>query len=285
MAEARHEILEACVRVLDEGRSAALATIIQARSPWVAGEKMLIGVDGSIIGNLGDEQLATRVRAWAREALGRGESRRVTYLQRDGAFVEAPVGEPGDVDVFIEILQSNPTLLLIGAGHIGLAITKLAKLLKWRVVAVDDRPEFITAVRLPDADERILVQYDPASETLAPMPVEITPSTFVLVATWGWDEPALRQIVNAPAAYIGLVASARKSIIIFRDLIGEGISPELLARVRVPTGLDLGAETPMEIALSIMAEMLMVQRHATGLPLLQRKGSAILQQSTKGIQS
>jgi len=158
-------------------------------------------------------------------------------------------------------------------------------MLKWRVIAVDDRPEFIEAARLPDADKRILVKYDPAGETLAPMPLEITPSTFVLVATWGWDEPALRQVIGSPAAYIGLVASARKSIIIFRDLVNEGISPELLARVRVPTGLDLGAETPMEIALSIMAEMLMVQRHATGVPLIQNKGSAILKQSTKGIQS
>lgn len=246
---------------------------------------MLVGNDGSTLGNLGDEQLAARTLLFARAALASGESRRVTYVRRNGEFVEALTGEPGDVDVFIEILQSNPTLLLIGAGHIGLAIVKLAKLLNWRVVAVDDRPDFIAAARLPDADERILVKYDPASEALDPMPLEITPSTFILVATWGWDEPVLRQIVNAPAAYIGLVASARKSIIIFRDLIGEGISPELLARVRVPTGLDLGAETPMEIALSIMAEMLMVQRHATGAPLIQHKGSAILQQSKKGIKS
>ncbi len=246
---------------------------------------MLVGNDGSTLGNLGDEKLAARMLTVAREALASGESRRVTCIHRNGEFIEAPMGEPGDIDVFIEILQSNPTLLLIGAGHIGLAIVKLAKLLNWRVVAVDDRPEFIDAARLPDADERILVKYDPASEALDPMPLEITPSTFILVATWGWDEPALRQIVHTPAAYIGLVASARKSIIIFRDLMNEGIPSEFLARVRVPTGLDLGAETPMEIALSIMAEMLMVQRHATGAPLIQHKGSAIMQQSKKGIKS
>lgn len=246
---------------------------------------MLVGNDGSTLGNLGDDELAARMLILAREALASGESRRVTYVRRSSEFVEAPAGVPGDVDVFIEVLQSNPTLLLIGAGHIGWAIVKLAKLLQWRVVAVDDRPDFITAARLPDADERILVGYEPISETLEPMPLTITPSTFILVATWGWDEPALRQILNTPAAYIGLVASARKSIIIFRDLINDGLSPEVLARVRVPTGLDLGAETPMEIALSIMAEMLMVQRHSTGLPLVQHKGGAILKQSTKGIKS
>ena len=133
--------------------------------------------------------------------------------------------------------------------------------------------------RLPDADERILVRYEPHGESLDPMPVSITPATFILLATWGWDEPALRQVVNSPAAYIGLVASARKSIIIFRDLMKEGISPDVLARVRVPTGLDLGAETPSEIALSILAEMLMVQRGAAGMPLAQSKGSAVMRAS------
>lgn len=159
----------------------------------------------------------------------------------------------------------------------------MSKLLGWHVVVVDDRADFITPERLPDADERILVRYEPHGESLDPMPVSITPTTFVLLATWGWDEPALRQVVNTPAAYIGLVASARKSIIIFRDLMKEGISPDVLARVRVPTGLDLGAETPSEIALSILAEMLMVQRGATGMPLAQSKGSAVMTQSTKGV--
>lgn len=277
------EILQAMLRVLEEGRSAALATIVHAESPWVAGRKMLLGNDGATLGHLGDERLESRTLAFAREALASGESRRVSFVQRNGELIEAAVGEAGDVDVFIEIMQSNPTLLLIGAGHIGLAIVKLAKLLKWRVVAVDDRPDFVAPARLPEADERILVSYQPDSESLAPMPLTITPSTFILVATWGWDEPALRQILNTPAAYIGLVASARKSIIIFRDLLNEGISAEALARVRVPTGLDLGAETPMEIALCIMAEMLMVQRHASGVPLIQQKGSAIMKQSLKGI--
>jgi xanthine dehydrogenase accessory factor len=113
------------------------------------------------------------------------------------------------------------------------------------------------------------------------MQLTITPSTFILVATWGWDLPALRQILDSSAAYIGLVASSRKSIILFRELINEGVAPELLARVRVPTGLDLGAEMPMEIALAILAEMLMIHRNATGVPLAQHKGSAIMQQSLK----
>lgn len=283
MSQPMHEIFEACVQALKDGNPVALATIIRADTRWSVGAKMVVREDGSTFGNLGDELLSRYALEVAREAIQAGSSRRVTSIYHAGELIEAAPGELGDVDIFVEVLQPNPTLLLIGAGHIGEAIVKLAKLLRWRVVVVDDRPDFITSARLPDADERILVSYEPTAETLATMPVTITPSTFVLVATWGWDEPALRQIVNAPAAYIGLVASARKSILIFRDLIKEGIAPEILERVRVPTGLDLGAETPMEIALSIMAEMLMVHRHASGLPLIQFKGGAIMRQSLKGI--
>ena len=284
ITQSMREIYEACVQILEEGKSAAIATIIRADARWVIGKKMLVRIDGSTLGDLGDEPLTAYAQALARRSLAAGQSQRVALIQQDGVLRDAPAGEPGQVELFVEVLQPNPTLLLIGAGHIGEATIKLAKMLRWRVVVIDDRPDFITPARLPEADERILVQYDPKTETLAEMPLRITPSTFVLVATWGWDEPALRQIAAAPAAYIGLVASARKSIIIFRDLIKDGVAPEILARIRVPTGLDLGAETPMEIAISIMAEMLMVQRHATGAPLAQFKGSAIMKQSLKGSQ-
>jgi xanthine dehydrogenase accessory factor len=279
------EIFQASLQVLEQGKSAALATIYQSNSRWTVGARILVRADGSMLGNLGDERLDTRVRDLAREAINTGVSTQVNFQERDGTLVQSSPSESGDVSIFIQILLSSPTLLLIGAGHIGEAIVRLAKMLKWRVVVVDDRPDFITPARLPDADERILVGYDPKTELLDPMPITITPSTFVLVATWGWDQPVLRQIVDAPASYIGLVASARKSIFIFRELVQEGIPPEKLARVRVPTGLDLGAETRSEIALSIMAEMLMIQRHATGIPLMQFKGSAIMAQSIKGIKS
>ncbi len=280
--QSAQEIFQASLQALNEGKNAAIVTITQSVGRWGVGERMLMRADGSTLGNLGDDQLAQCIRDQARAALDAGLSSSIGFVARDNVLVPARQGEAADVDVFIQVLLSSPTLLLIGAGHIGEAIIHLAKFLKWRVVVVDDRPDFITPTRLPDADERILVGYDAKTESLDPMPITITPSTFVLVATWGWDQPALRQIVDAPAAYLGLVASARKSIFIFRELIKEGMSSEKLARVRVPTGLDLGAETPEEIALSIMAEMLMVQRHATGMPLMQYKGSAIMKQSMKG---
>jgi xanthine dehydrogenase accessory factor len=111
------------------------------------------------------------------------------------------------------------------------------------------------------------------------MPLEITPSTYIVLATWGWDEPALKQIANSSAAFIGLVASSRKAIIIFRELIKEGISADALARIRVPVGLDLGGEAPGEIALAIMAELLMASRGGAGEPLTKTKGGVIMKQA------
>lgn len=276
-------IFQACAQAFAEGEPVALAMVIRASPSSRVGEKMLVHRDGSTEGRFRDDSLTDHVCRAGLAALNGGVSARLAYVQGENGYVQAAPDDEGDVEIFVQVLQPRPTLLLIGAGHIGEALVRMSKMLGWQVVVVDDRADFITPDRLPDADERILVRYEPHGESLDPMPVVITPTTFILLATWGWDEPALRQVVNSPAAYIGLVASARKSIIIFRDLIKEGISPDALARVRVPTGLDLGAETPGEIALSILAEMLMIQRRATGMPLAQLKGSAVMTQSAKGV--
>ncbi len=275
------EIFEASALALENGEPVALVTIIQADARWKVGAKMLVRNDGSTLGSLGDERLTQRIFPIAHRAMKAGHGPRVGFKQRDGALVEASPLESSDVELFVEVLQPSPTLLLIGAGHIGQALVEFAKMCKWRVVVVDDRPDFITPERLPQADERIFVRYDPQTETLDPMPLTITPSTFIVVATWGWDEPALKQVVGSSAAYIGLVASSRKGIIIFRELIQEGISVQALERVRVPTGLDLGGEMPPEIALAIMAEILMVQRSGSGAPLVQSKGNVVMKQATR----
>lgn len=272
------EIFHAAARALEEGEPVALAIIVQAQARWNVGAKMLVRRDGSILGTLGDERLTRLARSIALRALDTGNSPRVAFKERDGALTEASPLETSDVEIFVQVLQPSPTLLLIGAGHIGQALIRFAKTLQWRVIVVDDRPDFLAPARLPDADECILVRYDSETETLDPLPITITPSTFVVIATWGWDQPALRQIANSPAAYLGLVASSRKAIIIFRELIKDGISAEALARVRVPAGLDLGGETPDEIALAIMAEVVRVARGGSGAALTQRKGSAIMKQ-------
>lgn len=273
------DIYKASSQALQNGEPIALAIIIQSNARWQVGAKMLVGIDGSTLGDLGDERLTELILPVSRRAIKAGHGPRVALKERGGALVEASPLEASDVEIFVQVLLPSPTLLLIGAGHIGEALIRLAKTVKWRVVVVDDRKDFLTAARLPDADERIWVEYDPTTEKLAPMPVTITPSTFIVVATWGWDQPALQQIANSPAAFIGLVASSRKAIIIFRELIKDGISAEALARIRVPVGLDLGGEAPSEIALAIMAEVLMASKGGTGDSLTRLKGSVIMKQA------
>jgi xanthine dehydrogenase accessory factor len=276
------EIYKASTLALANGEPIALAIIIQAETRWNVGAKMLIRRDGSTLGTLGDDRLTQLILPIAQRAINAGHGPRVAFKERAGTLVEASPFETGDVEVFVQVLLPSPTLLLIGAGHIGEALIRLAKLVGWRIVVVDDRQDFLAPARLPGADELILVPYDSETETLAPMPITITPSTFIVVATWGWDEPALKQIADSPAAFIGLVASSRKAIIIFRELMKEGISADALARIKVPVGLDLGGETPSEIALAIMAELLMANRGGSGEPLTRSKGSAIMKQVRGG---
>lgn len=267
-------LFRALLNSLAEGESAALVTVVRATpsSRSRPGTKLLVRQDGSVLGDLGNGALQQLVLEQAQRALETGMSCRLSFALGDDSQLRPSSSPKSDVDVFVDVLQPRPKLLIIGAGHIGLELARLGQMLDMHVQVVDDRPEFADPDRITEADDVFLVSYDPQTEELAPLPVQITPSTYVVIATWGWDQPALLQIAGSDAAYIGLVASMRKARFIFDALMGEGVSREALASVRVPAGLDLGAETPAEIALSIMAEIVMSQRSASGRPMRETKG-------------
>ena len=254
------------------GEPAALVTVVhsQAGMVWQVGEKALLGYDMSVHGKLGGGDLETRVLAAAQQALQQNCSVRLGYRPVDDTVIKLDNFSREPMEFFVDVVQPRTELLIIGTGHIGLVLADLGRIMGMRVRVVDDRPEWLQ--RFPDADETILVPYDAESETLGSIPVTITSSTYIVVATWGWDEPALEQVVTSLAPYIGFVASRRKAKIIFDDLLERGMLEKNLARVRVPAGLDLGAETPEEIALSIMAEILLLQRGTTGRPMTEIKG-------------
>jgi xanthine dehydrogenase accessory factor len=264
-------VTKTALQALERGEMVALATIVQARgsAPRHAGARMLVWPDGHIVGTVGGAILEERVIQHAQEALQANRSRLEKYLFSTDNNPDSVGLCGGEVMVSIEILQPAPTLMIIGAGHVALALSQIALALEMRLVVVDDRAEFLTPERFPQAVQRIHVQYDRESENLEPMPVNLTPSTYIVVATWGWDEPALAQILSAsPApAYVGLISSKTKWRVIRDRLLVQGIPAESLERVHAPAGLDLGAETPGEIALSILAEMLAVREKATVLPL------------------
>lgn len=263
------QVLGDLIRSLQAGEQASLVTII--RSPneelWRLGAKMLVRTDGSITGTIGGGEFEAVAAGEAHRAFEANYSRRLGYSVEKGLVSPLAASRRAEVELFVDVFHPKPVLVIVGAGHIGQALTKLGKLLDMHVIVVDDRPEYVCSERLPCADDVVSVPYDAKTETLAPMPLTITPSTFVVLATWGWDGPALRQIIGSPAAYIGLVASSRKAAILFEDMRREGIDEASLAQVYVPAGLDLGAESPGEIALAISAEILMVQRRRNGRSL------------------
>ncbi len=268
--------LRAVRAALAQGEPAVVATIVRAEGAHLTpGTRQVIRWSGEAMGALGDARLDRAVVEQARRVMAEHYPQRLGFDPITGTSKRLMSTRRAAVEVFLDLYEPRPRLVIIGAGHIGAALAKQGRFLGWQVEVVDDRPDFLTPQRFPDADTTRLVAYDPETERLGPLDVAITPATAIVVATWGWDEPALRQLAGAPAFYVGLVASLRKATLILEALRGEGIDPAWLNGIRVPVGLDVGAESPEEIALSIMAEILTVARGTSGRPLREVRGERI----------
>ncbi len=177
---------------------------------------------------------------------------------------------------WVEVLGVPPTMLIVGAGHIAQPLATLGKLCDFRVVVLDDRPAFANSARFPDADE---VLAEPITEALRRYPLHA--DSYVILVTRGHshDVEALVELLDRPHAYIGMVGSKRRVRAVWELLERErGIPRDQLGRVHAPIGLDIGAEGPAEIAVAIMAEMILVRRGGTGQPLseaLRERGSRV----------
>lgn len=253
---------------LARGEEVALATVVKiaGAAPCAPGARLLVRAGGTTSGTLGGADTDGRVARDALAALAAGQAGMFTY-HLDPAGSDS-VGSCGaTLEVFIEPLRPEPRLLIAGSGHVGQALARLVAPLGWRVALLDDRSEFAREAALPAGIE---VAVGEMPELLS----ERQPdgATWIVIATRGHrtDEDVLRAALAGPAAYIGMIGSPSKVRNIFTKLLAAGVAPDDLARVRAPIGLDLGAETPDEIALSIAAEMLMVRRDATGTALRER---------------
>lgn len=258
-------VFEAVVTAQRENKLAALATVIETQGsvPRQAGSKMLIWPDGQIVGTVGGGQMEAYVIGEAQAALRDGATRVLTYNLSDlGAGDPGVCG--GTVRVFVEPLLTPVTLVVIGCGHVGKAVAELAKWLELHVVVVDDRPGYATPEAIPGMDGYHTVA---AAELLDH--VAITPRTAVAAVTRGLpvDERLLPVLLATEAPYIGLIGSRRRWALTIEALEAQGLPREQLSRVRAPIGLEIGAETPKEIAVSILAEIIMVLRQATGQPM------------------
>jgi xanthine dehydrogenase accessory factor len=248
---------------------AALCTVVKASgsTPRHAASKMLVYPDGHILGTVGGGELENRVIQEALAALSDGQPRLLEYNMTDPSRGDVGVCG-GQVEVFVEPILPAPMVVVIGGGHVGKAVAHLAKWLGFRVAVSDDRPGFCTPESNPDADEFYAC---PMAEL--PLHLNITPQTYLVLTTRGVsvDVPGLPALLETSAAYIGIIGSRRRWAMTIKELNEQGISDEKLARVHSPIGIGIGAETPEEIAVSIMAEVLMVRGGGSGKQMKEPK--------------
>ncbi len=256
-------VLEAALQAQSEGRAAALATVVAAEGsvPRRAGSKMLVWADGRIVGTVGGGAVEAQVIDEAQAALQDGQTRLLTYKLNAPSAEEGLGVCGGTMHIFVEPLLPPPTLIVIGVGHVGRAVAELAKWLGLRVVVADDRPNTATAEHIPGADAYIEA---PAEELAAAL--ELTPRTYVVAVTRGLavDRHILPPLLASEAPYIGVIGSRRRWALTAKKLREDGVSEAALARVHTPIGLDIGAETPKEIAVSILAEVIRTMRREKG---------------------
>lgn len=259
-------VYEALLDAQNRGEAVALATItsVQGSMPRHAGSKMLVRADGSIVGTVGGGAMEQRVIQDALAALQDGQTRTPTYTLNSLAD-----GDPGicggSAQFFIEPVLTGPTLVVIGGGHVGKAVAELGKWMGWRVVLTDDRPEYCNPDYLPGMDEYVVC---PPSEVVER--VRFDRQTSVAAVTRGLpvDQKLIPALLQTDVGYIGLIGSRRRWALTVKALRDdEGLTTEQLRRVRAPIGLELQAETPREIALSILAEIVMLRRGGTGQPM------------------
>ena len=253
------DIYEEVVKLQREDRSGAVATIVNARGsiPSFKSAKMLVRDDGSIAGTIGGGCVEAEVWQAAREVIASEKPRTVSFDLNQDPKYDTGLVCGGTLEIFIEPVLPTPAVFLFGAGHVSVEVYKAARNAGFDVVVVDDRDTYANPERFPEARQVIAEDFDRAYESL-----KIADSAYIVIATRGHrdDLRVLRWAVQTPARYIGMIGSKRKAITIYRELLKEGLRPELFDRVRSPIGLDIGATTPEEIAVSILAELVSVRR-------------------------
>ena len=253
------EVLEAALKAESGGERAALVTVVatEGSTPQKAGARMLVHADGRIVGTIGGGCLEAEMTWRAREAIEGRRPKLVSYdLTPDQAGEDGLVCG-GRMQVFIEPIEGTPVLCLFGAGHVAQPLARMAKSCGFRVELCDDRVKFANAERFPEAD---LIVVDGFTEAAARM--TLGPNSYAVVVTRGHkgDGEALRAVLGRGLRFVGLLGSRPKVVHIFAALKEGGVPAEDLAAVHAPLGLEIGAQTPDEIAVSILAEMIAVRR-------------------------
>ncbi|HYA11482.1 MAG TPA: XdhC/CoxI family protein [Thermodesulfovibrionales bacterium] len=254
------DIYEEILRLKKEGRSSAVATIVQCSgsSPQKEGAKMLVRDDGSTVGTLGGGCIEAEVVQASLIIIKDGFPLTIPFelTEKHGGLVCG-----GKVLVYIEPIIPDPHLVILGAGHVGKALSKVARFSGFRVTVVDEREEYANRDNIPDANEIVMIDFE---KVFSKVPVD--QNTYLVIATRGHnhDLDALKAGLKTEAGYIGLLGSKRKKALLFKTLRDEEFSQTDIDRVITPVGLPISSVTPEEIAISIMAQIIKYRReHAS----------------------
>ena len=257
-----HEaVFAAALQALERGEAAALVTIVstEGSTPQRVGARMLVYADGRIVGTIGGGCYENDAAGKARQSIGTGKAGVARYDLSDALAEENGLICGGRMDVFIEPLDPSPRLLVVGAGHVSQHVAKMAADVGFRVHVLDDREKFANRERFPSAAEVTV------ADIAGFLAGAVLPSSmFVVVVTRGHthDLSAMRALAGRPFRYVGMIGSRAKVARIFDALAAEGAPADWLRQVRAPVGLRIGAITPEEIAVSIVAELIAVRRAA-----------------------
>jgi xanthine dehydrogenase accessory factor len=256
-----NDVLAAALQAEQAGEPAALVTVVstQGSTPQKAGAKMVVYPDGRIVGTIGGGCVEAEMTWRARQVIEVRRPQLVSYELTPETAGEDGLVCGGRMEVFIEPIEGAPTLCLFGAGHVAQPLARMAKSVGFRVEVADDRVKFANAVRFPDAD---LVVVDDFAAAAAKM--TLGRETYAVVVTRGHkgDADALQAVLGRGLRFVGLLASRPKLVHVAAELEARGVPSADIATIHAPLGLEIGAATPEEIAVSVLAEMIAVRRGA-----------------------
>lgn len=250
----RVEWIEALSRATGGGRSATLITVVAAPDrPELVGRHLVVDaagpVAGELAGELAEDGLEERIRQAAERMLSGGSVATV--------WVD-------DLRLYMELITPPPALVVAGAGHVAQPLAVIGKLLGYRVIVIDDRPDYANRDRFPDVDQVICDDFTAALRALEPGAHH---SVVLVTRSYLHDYQCLKELIGRPLAYVGMIGSHNRVNTVFRKLIADGTDRTALGRVHAPVGLDIGARSPAAIAVSIAAELIRSQGGGTGQPL------------------
>ena len=257
------DVLEKVAQLLKNRKKVALCTVIEKRGsgPRDVGAKIAVSEDGEIVGTIGGGNLERTLVEEALKALKVGKSKKIIFSLREGAerrdAVKTGLICGGEITIFIDVIEPKPHLIIIGSGHVGYPLAKLADILGFEIVIVDDNKGLATRERFPMAKEILVGDFTEILDK-----VEVRPDDFVVIVHGEpkHDFMALKKMLEREVRYVGLLGSKVKVAKFKERLKKEGVSEDALRNLYAPVGLDIGAQTPEEIGISILAQIIRIRR-------------------------